>query len=573
MLAATAAALPAADFVAPAEGPVAFRRDKVPLDADAIADLSKHLETLARGQGTATAGDRRRIAQMLALATALDPSNSSARELIAGFEKDTPAPKADPAEIKKCVTQIRRLLGWLEASEAGSHGHALAACLTDILPREESEQASTNTSEQGAWTDWVPALASYKHQTLVKNDEPKTTVDPPKVKPLEIRLPKAQVETVLCQKTGPKDAPKWVLGPAPLQMVAKKITAEADQPADFSLILRTDSEGPGLVKLATSIKELLKKQHGALPSGLEVVISSEELQKSMLSGKRLSISAAAAVLASAAITGREPDATILGLVDEKGAFKLPSGFWEQLQALGNNNGRRLVLPAAAAEYLPSFLALEKSQFFFEHEVVLASNFQELLDLSAKNPPETVVKASVKFQEIREKGSSQAVTQYVANTFIRRRLAELSQEAPFLYSARMLTIQGAGNRPTLIPRAVLVPELRHAIEPMAWITSGDATSASSVTVSTSDQLAQTYETCRVQVDRLDRYTEKGDRELLERVKEAVAAIRPLERAARSRVDDYSGDPAGAAHAALMRVYTDAMTQLDEPNSESEPVPSP
>ena len=174
------------------------------------------------------------------------------------------------------------------------------------------------------------------------------------------------------------------------------------------------------------------------------------------------------MLASAAISGREPDATILGVVDETGAYKLPAGFWNQLQALGDGSGGRLILPAAAADYLPSMLALERPELFFQYEILLAKDFPELVRFSEKAPDDALVKTMAKFREIRDKANLQAIGQYVANSFVRKRLVEVTQEAPFHYSAKMLAIQGAGNRPTVIPRMVLAAELQRAIAPMEWM---------------------------------------------------------------------------------------------------------
>ncbi len=569
--------LPAADFVAPAEGPIAFRRDKIPLDADTMASLSKQLETLAAAMDSSTAAGRRGVAQMLALATALDPSNTSARELIAGFQNNIQPTPENPDQVAKCQAKIWQYLGWLETPEAGDQGKALAACLADVIavsePKHPRSQALLAAGERGAWAGWIPSVSAYEAKSLAKIDEPVPATDPSAIKTPEITLTKAEVFTPLWQKTGKDEAAKWIIAPSPLQMAAQKIPDEAGKPAEFSITIRSAPDVGGMQAIANSLRNLLKKQYGKLPPGWSVVITSEHLQKSTLAGKRQSISAAAAVLASAAITGREPDATIIGLVDENGAFKLPTGFWDQLVALEKGNGGRLVLPAAAAEYLPSLLALEKPQFFLDYEVVLASNFQELLELSAKIPNDAIGKTSAKFQEIRSKAGSQPVGQYVANSFIRRRLADLAQEAPYHYSARMLAIQGAGNRPTQVPKPVLLPELRRAIAPMEWIVKPSDQLNLSITSAKIDQLTQTYETCRVQVDHLERYVEKGDHDLFVRVKEMVAAIRPLERAARARGEDYTiRESVDTARTALLRLYQAVADELVE-TGDKEPAAGP
>ena len=76
-----------AEFVPPAEGPVPFRRDKLPVDVDTMTALSRQVTVLAEAEAGETAEQRRAVAQMAALALALDPSNRQARDLVAAAEK------------------------------------------------------------------------------------------------------------------------------------------------------------------------------------------------------------------------------------------------------------------------------------------------------------------------------------------------------------------------------------------------------------------------------------------------------------------------------------------------------
>ncbi len=560
--------LTAAVFVAPAEGPVAFRRDRVQLDAETMGSLSRQLGALAAMLDTTTAAGRRTAAQMLALATALDPSNAAARELIAGLQNGSHHPKPNPAETEKFHAKIWQYIGWLETPEAGEQGKALAACLADVMaisdPGNPRSEAILAAGERGAWAGWVPTVSNYEAKSAEVPKKPVPEIGTAARKAPEISLTKAEVHTPIWQRVGkepaaatdiaPAEPPKWALSSAPLRMTAQKVTTENEGPAEFDIIVQAAPDGGSLQELGRVIKRLLIKQHGKLPAGWTVLITSNELQKSALSGKRQSISGASAVLASAAITGREPEATIIGLVDDQGAFRLPSGFWDQLVSLGKGNGGRLVLPTSAAEYLPSLLALENAQFFLDYEVVLAANFQELLDLSAKNPSESIARSSEKFQEIRSKSASQPISQYVANVFIRRRLAELAQEAPNHFSARMLAIQGAGNRPTQVPRAVLVPEMRRAIAPLAWLVGPPDPFDGPIGNAVTEKISRTYEACRSQVDGFERYVTTEDRDLLLRVKEMLADVRTLERAARSRGDYFVIlESVLSAQAVLIRSY--------------------
>ena len=561
---AAATCLFAQKFAPPAEGPVAFRRDRIPLDAEAMAGLSRQLATLAEGLDFKTAANRRAAAQMLALAVTLDPANSKTRELIARFQAEKHLPPADPQEAGRAREQIWQHLTWLETPESGTPGQALAACLTDVMlvsdPAHPRAEALRAAGERGAWQGWIPELGAYETVAAVKPKPPEEVVAAVPAKP-GILLSKARVFTPLWKNVGNDESMKWVLCRAPLQMSAAIIPAGEGESSPFSVTIGATNDDHRLSRLHIALRAILKQQHGSLPAGGRVTITSSALETSLKSNKSHAISAAAAVLASSAISGREPDATIIGLIDESGAFKLPQRFWEQLTSLGPGQGGRLVLPAAAAAYLPSMLALENPGFFLEYEVLLASNFRELLDLTEKSPSENLEKTSAQFREIREKATSQVIGNYLSNSFVRRRLEELAQQAPYHYSAKMLALQGSGNRPAYISRAVLAAELRRVIEPLDWLAQRDYYSLSKAK---SDQLRSAQDTFRSEADRLFRCTEKGDRQLLARAQEIATAIRTLERTLKTR-DEFNaegseGSGGFSAYSALARVHAEITAEL-------------
>ena len=554
-LASIGLAMGAGEFAAPAEGPVAFRRDKIALDTDTIAGLSKQLETLARGLAADKAATRRRAAQLLALAVALDPGNATARELITAYEQGRHKADAEPRRLEECRARISQYVAWLETPAAGSHGQALASCLRDVIALANPQQPEA--VETGAWTGWVPHISAYEPPAIVKNDptrNPRPRVVAPDAKN-EILLTKAQVHTLLWRKAGKDDSSNWVLAPAPLQMSATRTDVGREWKRPFSIVIASLQDGSSFAQTSTTLCNLLKKTHPSLPAGYQILISSKELDQSIQSKKRQSLSAAAAVLASSALTGHEPEAIIIGQIDETGAFKLPTAFWDQLLALGKGSGQRLVLPADAAATLPSFLALEKPGFFLSYEVLLAANFQQLLDLSAKAPQGALATATAKFHAIQDKVGSQDVRQYIGNRFVRQRLGEILQDAPYHYSAKMLLIQASGNRPTLVTRPVLAAELRRALEPMDWIVkkaglisapwtarpeNGIPSNNSGTFEFSAAEITQfvpTLDLCRTRIDSLERYAEKNDRELVDRAHKAATAIRNLDKASRTRGYSY------------------------------------
>lgn len=539
----------AGTFLPPAEGPIPFRRDRIPLETAAMVELSAQLEALARECTMAKPAERRAVAQMLALALALDPANTKARDLVAACQKDEDQTRGNAALMERARQKIPRVVAWLETPAAGTDGQALAACLQDILAMAAPNHPASG--EEGKWAGWVPELSAYETR-IAKAQDPKPSTAIADQQGGEILLSKAKVHTVLWHKVSAKDqASNWVLTVAPLQMTVSKTDNDNGWKPPLVIALGPAGNEDSFSPTNTLLLKLLKKQHDHLPAGYKIAITCQELEeslKSLQAHKRQSLSAAAAVLASAAITGREPEAIILGQVDESGAFKLPTGFWDQLMALGKGSGQRLVLPAAAAASVPSMLALERPGFFLEYEVLLAEDFQHLLELSAKSPDEAQMKVHTQFHEIHDRIGSQEIRQYIANRFVRQRLSEILQETPCHFSAKMLLVQASGNRPTLVTRQVLAAELRRALEPMDWLVrtaelvhspweNGGTGKVTEFTAADLAKFLPTMELCRSRLDALDRYADKKDRDLVEHTRKAVTSIRALDKAVRMRGASY------------------------------------
>jgi hypothetical protein len=515
-----------AEFVAPAEGPVPFRRDRVPLDADTLSGLSRHLTTLARTQPIASPGGRRKVAQLLALAQALDPANAAGRELMAACRSGGHTPLEDPDSRGRSMAKVRQLSAWLKLPEAGGDGQALAACLEDIVAAADPGQTTT-LKEAGAWAGWVPDLAAYEARSVVPDAQVDSGESPTESKSPEVRLPQAVVGTVAWKRSGENEAAIWVTVPTSLSMDS----GLAEDPSS-SLSIRIGPEYGPLEKTTRMIANLLETHHGDLPDGLRIRINCQELSSSEQAGSALPSNAAAAVLASAAITGREPDAVVLGRVDENGALTLPRTFWDQLLSLGPGKGKRLVLPAAAAGLLPSVLAMGKPGLFMDYEVLLARDFRHMLDLSAKEPPAAVSAASAKFQAIRGRIGTEDVRSYVANRFIRPRLGEIAQEAPYHASAVMLFIQANGQRPTVVARAVLTAELLRACSGLSWISKAEDRDFEAWE---EDQLVKAQDAYRKRLDELEALAAKTDKDLMESALALVQPLREIDRALSGRGD--------------------------------------
>ena len=99
-------AMGAGPFVAPAEGPIPFRRDRVPLDVDAMHGLSHHILLISKGLNHETSVGRRASAQAIALALALDPSNREARDLAVQLVDGQSPPVPGGEEVESAKSSV-----------------------------------------------------------------------------------------------------------------------------------------------------------------------------------------------------------------------------------------------------------------------------------------------------------------------------------------------------------------------------------------------------------------------------------------------------------------------------------
>jgi hypothetical protein len=554
----------AADFVAPAEGPLPFRRDRLPLDSEAMAELSQHLSTLANGMEPETAASRRTAAQLLALSVALDPANADARRLLADFAASVHEVTAEKPAQAASRARVRVILDWLADPLSGEGGKGLAKCLADVLAASDSQDSEDpSRQESGAWAGWIPPVAAYEPAPEPADE----TLSEPSVPVAAIKLAQASLGAPVWKTLKPATAPeagrssvsRWVLKPGMIAMSAT-LAAPESKNSELPFAIKIPAADPGKLppRATAPLLSLLESRFPELPPGGVITLGDEEFAASIVAQRRPVLDAGTAVLALAALSGRAPNAAVIGTVDPSGKLGIPADFWNQLQALQAGSGGRLVLPVEAADYLPSILAMEKPEFFMKYEVLLAKSLDEMLELSAKEPTAAIAEIIGRFEEVRGKFNDQEVRTFVANPFVRRRLSEIGQAAPYHVSARMLSIQGAGQRPTKIPRRVLVAEILRAIAPMDLIENKDLLNPETVSA---ERLLATFEVCRKQLETLKRYAEREDLGLLGRVEDMVLLMRPLERALRTRgATSGQQGSATAAHSALLRTYTAILEEL-------------
>ncbi len=567
----TASAI-AAPFVAPTEENPPFRRDLLPIDADSMAALSRDFDVLATSISLETPAARRSVAQALALALALDPGNTSARENLTTVSSGKPPAAPDTERLTLARSRVWQFFAWLSTPEAGAHGKLLADLMGDAACVLDTGNPLATTlgqsPEAGKWEGWVAPLSEFhevKKAVVMKNThtDPFADIPPdiPKAGNPKILLEKAKLTTVLYDFD--KASGLWILRPTVISLNA------SPENEDGTFQVKIPGASGNKNNNVTQILEALEKHNGMLPKAGSVEILTGMSGRSSYRRSHSTITGPGFLLANAALTGQEPEATVLVSLDEKHQPILPEYFWKHLSELRKGNGGRLVLPNGAEEYLTALLTLEEPEFFLKYEVLIASSPAEFIELCAKKPSEKHAAIFAKFAEIKAKADGGSTGTYLANRFVRQRLEEISAEAPYHLSSRLLAIQGAGERPRALTRKVLAAEIWNAVDPIRELVVFDNRMADLSSIARMDLL---YEKARTGVDNLDRYTDIRDRDLLEQGKALAATVRTFSRSLRSRSNDDAYkryETIQAAHLALATANVALRKTLSELTGEALP----
>lgn len=553
------------EFVPPADGPVPFRRDKLPVDIDTMTSLSRQLVSLAGAVGVESAEGRRHVAQMAALALALDPGNRRARDLISVLTQGGLPEKVDDVDFGTARSGMWQALAWLEMPEAGHDGQALAACLGDVLAVLDPEhpKAKQRLGESGAWREWVPDLSAY---------EKKAVEDPPVETP-----PENPVEV---QPEGPALAklkvpfPLWHLDKESGRRICRLVEVSMDAGVSSEanpLLTTTDGRDSGeYPEEDRLLRKAMAERLGNLPDGLGLKLTFPRgLHYSKTENGR-SISGSTAVLLDAAMKGKPPGAVVMAVVESDGSLSLPPGFWSALRDLSGGSGVRLVVPKSAVDHLMGLLAIDDAAFFMKHEVLLAENLDELCDLASGSPPPQATSAMQAFAEIRRVGEGKSLGAFVAHPSTQQRLGQVVSQFPGHASARLLALQGSGNRPRFLERRLLVIELRKALEPLAYLEKREVSRIKP------NRLDRIHQDSRQLLDKMPGFVDSRDRDLHKQVVEAVDNLRTLSRALRQNNPEKYAEIRARQESTLKSTHTEyqrLMTELTRTAGDSKEYPGP
>lgn len=546
LLAGTICAAP--DFVPPTEAVPPFRRDKLPIDTDAMVSLSQTMTLLSRSAVMDEAPQRRAAAQALALALALDPANSAARDVLSSIIKEKHLRSPDPERLDHAKTQVWKLNDWLSTPEAGNDGNLLADLLGDTAagldPEHPSASGRLDSGERGKWDGWVAPVTAFQeraniippvmagNETDTENDS-EPFKETPDVDPAPgLKLSSASINAVLYEFR--PNTNSYVLGPVTVSMQTHphpdKLEGElGGEGLQINVNCQETMRWEVSEKVSKPMIEALANVHEVKKADLThgvINISTGKGENYSFRRNGSDLTGPGFILANSALTGIAPDACFLGGLDRKGEeLVLPDFFWKKLNTLIDGPGGRLVVPAASEKYLTALLAMEKPEFFMNYEVLIATSPKEAIRLCAMKPDQELASALAKFKEIKDKSSSAALGSYLANTHVRKRLVDLSQAAPYHLSAKLLAIQGAGARPRALEKKILAAEIFDAIDSL------DAYTQMQMWELTPEKIAaidRTQEVARERLGRIERYAEMRDREMVKKAEDVLADLRSLIR---------------------------------------------
>lgn len=560
----------AAPFAVPTEAIPPFHRDRLPIDTDSISNLSAQLTMLAQGASLDSPQLRRATAQTLALALALDPENSTARSSLAEIAKGSSLGAPDDEKVLRTKARIWKMFDWLASPEAGADGNLLADLVGDassmLDPGHPTAVSLRDSTERGKWGGWVAPLSSFSEKqpepvrplAAIKPIPPKQETDP-SPRP-SLKASTASIGAVLYGYD--KAAEKYILRPTTVSMAASPYGESDEDRSGFRIDVSCPEGSEHKVRddVSKPIRDALEKLHGSrLPAGVvRILTGSTGIYSHSRNG--YDMTGPGFVLANAAVTGIAPGATIIATLDEDGKIALPDYFWSKLETLTDGKGGRLIVPAAAEGYLTAMLALEKPEFFLKYEVLIASSPAEAITLCAEVPDESHVAAFAKFKEIKDKCGTDPLGSYLANRFVRQRLAEITQAAPYHLSAKLLAIQGAGERPRVLEQKILAAKVFQAIDPIRQYSD---LNLYELQPGTAKSMESTYETLRAQLDGLDRYTDIRDRDLVTRAKGLASDLRSMYRLIAGRGEMWEKyDKAAELHRAMATADRELRKELSK-----------
>lgn len=583
-----------ADSFVPPTGKMApFRRDLLPINDRLMHGLSNYMTTITSGSPYETSEHRRAVAKALALALALDPQNDFPKNRLSKLIKGEKPDYADKDKIEREKKRIWDSLTWLSSPAAGKDGNLLATLMGEtvaaLYPSDPHASSYIGKPEHEAWDGWVAELTSFKKAPVIEEEPEIEEEKEEEKKELAITKPKiekrkfdpkagvvlehAKISTVL--RMYDKDKAMWLPKVVPLEM--KGHNYPKDELGEDYHGFRLEISGPLedywqlQEQLSSPLQHQISNHFGQLPNRAEIKIHLDGGQTYPLHQNRRAISGAAFVLANAALSGSEPVGTVIGEIDRSGKLKLPAYSWRSfmmLMELEEGSGGRLIIPASAEPMLINLLAFGNPEFFFKYEVLVASSLEEFVTLASKNASAQHEEIYSKFKIIKEKSTGNVIGAYLTNKFVRERLQEIIDQAPYHLSAKMLSVHGSVARPRYLTREALAAEIWRTVDVISEIAKIEEFYGIN-----SNQLAKLdehYKRMRDDLRELERQTDTRNNDLLKEAKDLVSSVRNFGKEYEGKAEMWQKiDKITSAHRKMTNANKQLLAKLSELTSDPLP----
>jgi hypothetical protein len=216
----------------------------------------------------------------------------------------------------------------------------------------------------------------------------------------------------------------------------------------------------------------------------------------------------------------------------------------------------------------NLLALEKPDFFLKYEVLVASSLAEYVMLSCKEGSKQHEEIRNKFEIIQEKATDNALGVYLTNKFVRERLQEIVDQAPYHLSAKVLNIYGSVSRPRYLTREALAAEIWRKVDAITEI--GKIENIHEINSNQLDRLDELYKKMRDDLKDLERYTDSRHTDLLKEAKDLVASVRGLGREFEGKDERWGKyDEIESARGKMMRANRELLEKLAELTGDPRP----
>ncbi|SHI49500.1 hypothetical protein SAMN02745181_0252 [Rubritalea squalenifaciens DSM 18772] len=564
----------------PSDDLVMIRTDRLPIDADTMKWLSHQLVIIAERESPGTAVDMRTNAQLIALAQILDNENREAKRFNDLLKRGQSYDTTSTDQVTKATSRVWSLVNFLANKEAGDEANLLADCIKDtmlVIDPKHPSLSDFRISDK-RWEGKVAQLEKFKDRGRQIADTPRVTdepIDPPVIaKNDDEEMPKKPQQDDLTE-----DKPsKWhtLTGTfiSPVQEYLRvddkhryrdEITSvsveiqpgKADKEKNLQFECQPSLQHDGkLGKLEYEIKKKLSNEWKDLPNAKIKL----KLKNSLSNRDQKYLVSNLLVFLDSSLADNKYSSKTLTLtnVDDNGDFSRGYSFWHTMRLVAaTEEGRRILVPQHAEDDLRQLIALEKPEFFVKNEIIVVNSLKEARSYSGKLTDPKIKEACELYAEFQEVAESRSIGALTANKHVRERLEKILALMPNHISAKMLLLQGSGQRPIKLESKFLAYELDDITSDIVPIIR-EAAKFGAKYSDHSDKIDVVASKMEKELEVIKNYVDSADDAMYETAEDLVSNLKILSRAvSRNRNKDY--DERSGYYARLIKNTTDELTR--------------